>query len=224
MFQFQLQEVCNVWIMVCVADTDEYDATSSVHQTSVSYTYNESVLKHGQLTDQHIDFANGLLRQQHHHIQGLETPLLSLSIRGFSIPLRTVSTVQIHHVNNHWVTSYRAANEDVVYVYDSLMQVDDNNIPILQQSLVTQIRQMYRLGSSVITVGCGTTTQQLNGIDCGVFAIAYATELCEGGDPATVKYNTSQMRSHLIQCFANLKMQRFPNSGSTIRKVAYVDV
>jgi Ulp1 family protease len=54
----------------------------------------------------------------------------------------------------------------------------------------------------MIPVNLPTVQQQTNSIDCGVFAIAYATEFCfnqyTGGKGLT--FNTSVMRDHLLQC------------------------
>ncbi len=41
------------------------------------------------------------------------------------------------------------------------------------------------------------TCQRLgNGFDCGVFAIAFATNLANGEDPATRLYDPKKLRSH----------------------------
>ena len=38
-------------------------------------------------------------------------------------------------------------------------------------------------------------------IDCGLFAIAFATEVAYGGDPVVVSYQQAEMRNHLLLCF-----------------------
>jgi len=43
--------------------------------------------------------------------------------------------------------------------------------------------------------------RQTNTYDCGVFAIAAATDIVYGKDPAMSKWNVFEMRSHLMQCF-----------------------
>lgn len=42
--------------------------------------------------------------------------------------------------------------------------------------------------------------QQTNSTDCGVYAIAFATSLCHGVDPSTIKFNRRAIRSHLWKC------------------------
>ena len=45
--------------------------------------------------------------------------------------------------------------------------------------------------------------------DCGVFALAFATTLCNGECPTSMTYNQKSMRKHLLDCFVNGKMEIF---------------
>lgn len=193
----------------------------SVPVTRTILPYDKIALQSGQLTDQHIDHANQLLRMQFTNVQGLETPLLALSSRGFSVPAPSTPTVQIHHVGNHWVTSYRAALTDVALVFDSLQQYDGQGKPVLDASLIQQLRQMYGDGQS-LSVGCCSVSQQNNGTDCGIFAIGYATDLCLGLDPCCREYNVTRMRCHLMDCFRRNIMSAFPLVGLRFRNVTVV--
>ena len=47
--------------------------------------------------------------------------------------------------------------------------------------------------------------QQPNGVDCGVFAIAFATALAFGNDPTRKRFNVKKMHRHLRDC---LKVKR----------------
>lgn len=53
--------------------------------------------------------------------------------------------------------------------------------------------------------------------DCGLFAIAYATELAHGGDPAKVVYSQGEMRSHFIKCLENGIPTPFPRELELVR-------
>ena len=53
---------------------------------------------------------------------------------------------------------------------------------------------------------------QRNDYDCGVFAIAYATELAHGGDPALYNWDCTSMWSHLVNCLEQRKLDSFPKS------------
>ena len=67
---------------------------------------------------------------------------------------------------------------------------------------------------------------QRNTFDCGVLAIASATELAHGQDPVLCSWDTSRvMRDHLLSCLENGHMTRFPTTrrrrvglGKRVRK------
>ena len=54
--------------------------------------------------------------------------------------------------------------------------------------------------------------QQTNSVDCGLFAIAFATSLAFGEDPANVTYDSKKLRMHLIKCLNKKQMTCFPKS------------
>ena len=51
--------------------------------------------------------------------------------------------------------------------------------------------------------------RQINGCDCGVFAIANATELAFGKDPLLCQYDMEVMRMHFLKYLENTKMECF---------------
>ena len=52
--------------------------------------------------------------------------------------------------------------------------------------------------------------QQQNGYrDCGLFAIAFATEICRGQDPSKAVFVQTQMRGHLFKCLTKGNMMSF---------------
>ena len=56
---------------------------------------------------------------------------------------------------------------------------------------------------------------QTNSHDCGVHAIATATELTFNCDPVACKWNEGDMRKHLSQCLENDCITRFPTHATT---------
>lgn len=85
--------------VVCfIADSNIQNVSSAA---VVSGMFDKNILRSGQLTDQHVDMANNMIKQQYPHMQGLETPLLSQTSRGFSILSTTRPAMQIHHVRDH---------------------------------------------------------------------------------------------------------------------------
>ena len=61
-----------------------------------------------------------------------------------------------------------------------------------------------------LTIQVPDMQRQNGGNDCGLFAIAAATALCNGVDPASVIVEQSKMRTHLIKTFKDLHLQLFP--------------
>ena len=55
--------------------------------------------------------------------------------------------------------------------------------------------------SKEIMINYVNVQQQSGGSDCGLFAIAFATCLCESQNPSLVYFCQKQMRSHLMSCF-----------------------
>ena len=59
--------------------------------------------------------------------------------------------------------------------------------------------------------------EQANGVDCGVFAIAYAVSLSLGENSRLCSYNVPLMRQHLVNCLEKEMIYPFPKQGSTKR-------
>ena len=51
--------------------------------------------------------------------------------------------------------------------------------------------------------------QQHRGVDCGLFAIAFATELAHGNDTVGVSYAKSAMKDHFLLHLDHKKMKLF---------------
>ena len=60
--------------------------------------------------------------------------------------------------------------------------------------------------------------KQINLSDCGLFALAFATDLCHGVDPQTQAYDQENMRAHYVSCLESHEMIPFPK---TSRRVPY---
>ena len=123
----------------------------------------------------------------------------------------------ILNVNNlHWVC---VAN------MDSLKS--DNSVHNLYDSLVSrslsfhikeQISSFSHCDLPEINVNVIPVQQQSNGVDCGVFSIAFATALAHGFDPSEMSFDLHQMRPHLLKCFAEEYMTPFPTTKKRITK------
>jgi len=66
------------------------------------------------------------------------------------------------------------------------------------------------LGGRLISLDYVPVQQQINGSDCGVFSIAFATCLAFAVDLSHVAFDVSKMRSHLQDCLQCGKITMFP--------------
>ena len=133
-----------------------------------------SHLQNGEmLNDTHIDVANQMLRKQFPEVRGLQSPLLGQSL---SFAVTEPLFVQVLHVDTlHWVT--------VIGVRSSLVKVYDSVFNTAGSSLALQTASILRTKSDNIVLEVERTQFQLGKVDCGLFAIAFATEFCYGNNP-----------------------------------------
>ena len=62
--------------------------------------------------------------------------------------------------------------------------------------------------------------QQINCVDCGLFAIAFATSLAHNENPVKRVYNTAKLRQHLVLCLEAGKMSVFPSHSTNEKKTS----
>ena len=84
---------------------------------------------------------------------------------------------------------------------------------------------MYSPDGSDVAEEAMACQQQANASDCGIFVIAFAIELLQGGDLSTIEFDTTQMRPHLKCCFLNQELTSFPkiqvsNGGLEVAKTS----
>ena len=77
----------------------------------------------------------------------------------------------------------------------------------------------YKCKSQAIHFDLVNVETQPNSYDCGVYAIANATELAYSLDPALCSWNQSMLRRHLKSCLEQGSISQFPKSGK--RKIPF---
>ena len=84
-----------------------------------------------------------------------------------------------------------------------------------------QIAAIVKSRSHQISLFPEKVQSQKNSIDCGIYAIAFITDLCHGINPATHQYSSSkELRQHLVNLFSNDSMSPFPKVASKEHKPA----
>ena len=92
------------------------------------------------------------------------------------------SYIQILHcpANDHWLTFEVKFDEDI-RVFDSLYSN-------LSFEVKKQIASIIQSKHGKLDLKIEKTQQQTNSVDCGIYAIAFATDLSYGYDPASLLY------------------------------------
>ena len=114
--------------------------------------------------------------------------------------------------HNHWITiSTVGCVPGLVNVYDSLHLR-------LPTSLKCIIADLLHTNEGSILVQYMHMQDQGGGSDCGLFAIATATTICNGQDPAALQFDQSHMRQHLLNAFETNILMPFPSRKVAKRK------
>ena len=150
------------------------------------------------LTDDHMFYAQELLRMQFPTIDGWQSTLLAQN-NGY-LPAK-MDTIQIHIVSDsHWVTSARLGG--TVTLFDCRKAGSH-----ISSTLTHQLCQVYRTsicesaGNSFLAVNVATVQKQRGSDDCGVFAIAFALHAALGHCLEEIKFDQATMRDHLLKCY-----------------------
>ena len=96
--------------------------------------------------------------------------------------------------SNHWVCVH-CQGDGVVELMDSL----GSFMPLGRMTLL-QIASIFKGPSEYLKLRILPVQQQQGVLDCGLFAIAYATEVCARINPVQSVFNQKLMRKHLTQC------------------------
>ena len=132
------------------------------------------------LTDDHMFYAQELLRMQFPTIDGWQSTLLAQNNGYFPAKM---DAIQIHIVSDsHWVTSARLGG--TVTLFDC-RKVGSH----ISSTLTHQLCQVYRTsicesaGNSFLAVNVATVQKQRGSDDCGVFCNSICIACCPGSLP-----------------------------------------
>ena len=171
--------------------------------------------KKGWLNDVIIDSAMNLLQYQVPDLEGFQSCQYAVQL---DFERHDNLFIQIINIGpgagwSHWLTvSNINCLQDEVCVYDS--PFDD--LPHVEELVVTSLVQA---NSNKLKVNFPKVAMQVNGNDCGLYAIANATALAFGRDPSTQVYIPRLMREHLIKCLENRHLESFSvTKGSKSRR------
>ena len=189
------------------SDTSPF-LTQWVENLCLTISDKESLLKGEKIVANHISAASKLLRRQFPAQNGLlDTHYLLEKKRWNSDPS---DFIQIIYVDpNHWACLANIFTDGTsIDVYDSLPTPLSQEGSIVQQACTI----VHSLKLNTFSLNVINARPQSGSVDCGLFAIAMATDICNGIDPATVHYKQDAMRLHLVRAFENQYLSPFPSS------------
>ncbi len=70
--------------------------------------------------------------------------------------------------------------------------------------------QLFKMNSNLTRVIIQPVQKQKNGIDCGIFSLAFATSICHKSNPSKCWYDRSKLRDHFNKCVETDKVEEFP--------------
>ena len=111
----------------------------------------------------------------------------------------------LHDGGAHWVcVSNIGCWQGVINYFDSL------NRGQIKRHVQRQVQSIVHGIGQEVMITIQPVQQQQNSVDCGIFAIAFATSLAYGQNPAATTYDTSRIRPHLSACLATGHLSTFP--------------
>ena len=82
----------------------------------------------------------------------------------------------------------------------------------LNVNAVLQMAKIYSIpeSQSILEIQKLSVQQQKGTVDCGLFSVAYAVEMCLGRNPQCASFAQEKMRNHLYACLTNKLFTPFP--------------
>ena len=170
-----------------------------IPELSLTTTERDFILNNEYLCDRIIDSALSLIQTKKPHFT-FQSTCFDYTLLQYN----PFETIHVHHNGQfHFVTSCSISGK--VKLFDSL-----NLQP--SEELIKQINTLYSPDPTVSpTINQAQLKELQRGSkDCGLYAIAFATELAFGHDPSNFIFDQSKMRQHLFKCFESRTISRFP--------------
>ena len=162
--------------------------------------HKQMILNGFKLNDLVINAAQTMMKEQFPELMGLQSTLLLKKPQPRFQGNKPYVQI-IFDREDHWiVASTLFARSGQVKLYDSVFTTIDKETKAV-------ISNLY--GPEILP-RLVSICKQKGGTDCGLFAIAIATTLALGLDPAEITYQQSSLRRHLVKCLEDGKFTMFP--------------
>ena len=164
------------------------------------------VTKQEEIARSTVSLAQDTLKETFPQVKGFQT-VIDGPIQSFE-PVSGDFIQILHDGNGHWVcvsnTKLDVKDPAAVNMYDSMNQ------GFIAKFTKQQLASFLCIQSAEMKIIMKSVQQQTSHVDCGVFAIAFATALAFGRDPSKLRFDVPKMRPHLVECLKLKKMSPFP--------------
>ena len=150
-----------------------------------------TILGKQMLTDESINIAQSLLSKQFPKVCGFQDTVIG-NLQEFDVIPTEKNYIQIlHDLSLHWVCvanmESRRKDNEIHYLYDSLKKKH------ILKDVTAQIASYAYHPGRQLTILSKSVQQQGNGVDCGVYAIVFATSLAYGSNPEKESYDKKRL-------------------------------
>ena len=148
------------------------------------------------------------LKRDFPFVDGLGDP----AINGSLVVPATSDFIQIINTGGHWVclsTISTTPSPSTVMIFDSMYRNANS-------TLIEHACRMLMYPGEKVTIVNEKVKRQVGGSDCGLFSLAFGTDLCHGIDPTNQKYNQGSMRLHYVNYLENGTMSPFPKTEKRV--------
>ncbi len=166
------------------------------------------------LNDRIIQAAQMLLQRQSEDIYGWNHPLCSQRNALFPPIPRNSKFIQLMNINgNHWICVSNVAQSDTLR---NCARVYDSTLETINAETKKAICSLLKPKEDVFHFDLADVQKQSNSSDCGLFAVAFATELVYGGSPCSCIFDVTVLRSHLLECLEKGFLTSFPSKAKRV--------
>ena len=171
------------------------------------YDEHRCILESNKWVDDVLINASQFLLHSQYGRPGFQATTLAYNLR-FDVMREFIQI--LHNGEDHWVTiSTIGLPSGHVNVFDSLYDTCNSFI-------IEQICAILCTPNDAVHLHFMDTVKQTNHSDCGLYAIAFAVDLCSGQDVCKRNYSAVLMRPHLLNCLQNRRFTPFPASDRPI--------
>ncbi len=188
------------------------DSNSRIPNLDSNLIDKVNVDSHDWLNDDIVDNVERILKIQSEGTSlDLQLPFRSNGVGTFRQIQHNGPFIQIINVDQcRWVTVSNIDVKSGCHFSDTVCIYDSARPQTISRTLITQVCSFFKSTSDILHFKIMNVRGHIDSSNCGVHAIAIATELASNCDPVTCYWNEGEMRQHLMHCIENNCVTRFP--------------